>query len=138
MATGTEPEVVKLSDLQDGREAVTFAALVKKDRGTTKKGEPFIRCIFRDRSLTVEAPLWANSRFLKQAEGWVEGIAYRLTVRSSYNARYGLQLEHLDIRPASDELDAADGYNFFDLVDRSDQDPEEMYRKVIGFVEKCV
>ncbi|MFO0951098.1 MAG: HD domain-containing protein [Isosphaeraceae bacterium] len=130
MAGTSTAAVVKLAELPDNQEAVTFAALIKKERGTTKKGEPFIKCYFRDRDTVVEAPIWANSRLLKQAETWVDGIAYRLTVRSSYNARYGLQIEILDIRPASDEEDAADGYRFFDLVERSEVDPEENFRKL--------
>jgi 3'-5' exoribonuclease len=138
MAGADTTAVVRLSELADGQEAVTFAALVKKDRGTTKKGEPFLKCFFRDRYVTVEAPVWANSRFLKQAEGWVEGLGYRLTVRASYNAKFGLQLELLDIRTASDDLDGPDGYNFFELVESSEQDPELLFRKIRAFIEKCV
>src|SRR5689334_5802555 len=99
-STGTEPAVVRLSDLVDGQEAVTFAALVRKARGKTYKGETFLKCYFRDRLKTLEAPLWADSRFLRQAEGWAEGEAYRLHVRASQTPRYGLQLEILSIRPA--------------------------------------
>ncbi|MFO0908743.1 MAG: HD domain-containing protein [Isosphaeraceae bacterium] len=138
MATGAEPTVVRLGELEDGREAVVFATLVKKTRGTTKKGEPFIKCIFRDRATTVEAPLWANHRLLRQAESWPEGIAYRLTARASYDARFGLQIDLLDIRPASDELDGPDGYNFFDLVETSDQPPEQLFAKVVQFVERGI
>jgi 3'-5' exoribonuclease len=139
MATDAETAaVVKLSDLADGQEAVCFALLAKKERGTTKKGEPFVKCYFRDRYTTAEAPLWANSRFLKQAEGWAEGLGYRLTVRASYNARYGFQLEILDIRPAADDLDGPDGYNFFGLVESTHRDPAEMLRKVHECIEKGI
>src|SRR5689334_5692567 len=113
MATGAEPAVVKLSELEDGQEAVTFAALVDKIRGKTYKGETFLKCVFRDRYMKVEAPLWADSRLLKQAEGWAEGLAYRLHVRASVKPKYGLQLDIFDIRLASDAEDASDGYNFF-------------------------
>ena len=33
----------------DGQEAVCFAALVKKEKGTDKHGNPFVKCHFRDK-----------------------------------------------------------------------------------------
>jgi 3'-5' exoribonuclease len=138
MATGTEPAVVKLSELQDGQEAVTFAALVDKVRGKTYKGETFVKCVFRDRDLKVEAPLWADSRFLKQAEGWVVGVGYRLHVRAALKPKFGLQLEIINIRPASEKDDKDDGYNFFDLVERSEQDPDVLLAKLLVLIDKCV
>jgi 3'-5' exoribonuclease len=140
MATDIEtaaPAVVRLSELVDGQEAVCFAALVKRVRGTTYKGETFLRCYFRDKFVTLEAPIWADSRWLKQAEAWAEGMAYRLHVRTALKPRYGLQLEILGIRPAV-EADAAEGYNFFDLVESSDRDPEELFGKIHEYVEKSI
>ena len=40
-----EPVVIKLSDLVDGQEAVCFAALVKKTRGTTQANQPLSNVI---------------------------------------------------------------------------------------------
>jgi 3'-5' exoribonuclease len=140
MATDLETAalvVVKLSELTDGQEAVCFAALVKKVRGTTYKNETFLKCYFRDKYVTLEAPLWADSRFLKQAETWAEGAAYRLHVKAGLKPRYGLQLEILNLRPAV-EGDAAEGYNFFDLVESTDRDPDDLYRKVQDCVEKSI
>lgn len=134
--TGTLP-VVRLSDLVDGLEAECFAALVKKTRGETYKGERYIKCLFRDKRTTLEAPIWADSRFLKQAEAWTEGIAYRLHVRAALKARYGMQLEILNIRPAGPE-DAADGYDFFDLVESTDFDPEVLYRTVCTCIDRYI
>lgn len=134
---GTDTAVVRLSDLNDGEEAECFAALVKKVRGTTYKNESFLKCYFRDKRVTLEAPLWADSRFLKMAESWSEGSAYRLCVRAAVKPRYGLQLEILNIRPVVDG-DAADGYDFFDLVESSDRDPEVLYEKILECVEKCI
>lgn len=136
-AEATTQDVVKLSDLHDGQEAVTFGALVKKVRGTTYKGESFLRCTFRDRNVTLEAPLWPDSRWLKQAESWSEGMAYRLHVRTAVKPKYGLQLEILQIRPAVDD-DAAEGYSFSDLVEGSEQDPEVLFQKIAAFVEKGI
>ncbi len=85
MAT-VDTEIVRLSDLVDGQEAECFAALVRKVRGTSYKNETFYKCYFRDKFVTLEAPIWADSRFLKQAETWAEGIAYRLRVRAALEA----------------------------------------------------
>jgi 3'-5' exoribonuclease len=134
---GTDTAVVRLSELTDGQEADCFAALVRKVRGTTYKNESFLKCYFRDKYVTLEAPLWADSRLLKQAESWAEGAAYRLHVRASVKPRYGLQLEIITIRPAV-EADAADGYNFFDLVESSDQDPGELFQKLHTYIDKSI
>ena len=137
MLSEDEIEVVRLSDLTDGQEAQCFAALVRKVRGTTYKNESFLKCYFRDKYVTLEAPVWGDSRFLKQAETWGEGLAYRLYVRASVKPRYGLQIEIINIRPAV-EADVVDGYNFFELVESSDRDPEELLAKIRGFVDKCI
>lgn len=107
--------LVRLSDLRHDQEAECFAALAKKVRGTTKNEKPYLRCYFRDKRAELECPLWADSRFFEPAAGWVEGIAYRLKVKAEQTPRYGMQLSIISIRPATAE-DAADGYDFNDLV----------------------
>ena len=89
--------VIRLSELQDGQEAECFAALVNRILGKTYKGDPFVKCVFRDRRLKVDAMLWSNHRFHQQAQGWTEGIAYRLRVRASISPKYGLQLDIFDM-----------------------------------------
>ena len=42
-AIGTPAVVIRLSDLVDGQEAVCYAALVKKTRGTTERNQPFVK-----------------------------------------------------------------------------------------------
>lgn len=137
MASGTQTALVRLSDLTDGLEAECFAALVKKVRGTTYKNEQFLRCYFRDKRVILEAPLWADSRWLKQAEGWPEGTAYRLHVRTTLKSRYGLQLEILNIRPAGPE-DEVDGFDFFDLVESSDRSPQELLRTLHDCIDRYI
>ena len=122
-ATGTV--VIRLSDLVDGQEAVCFAALVKKSRGMTARNQPFLRCIFRDKRVQYESMLWHDHRLFQSAESWTEGNAYRLEVRGKHDLRYGMQVELLGIRPATEE-DAADGYDFFDLVESSRYDPDRL------------
>lgn len=129
--------VVRLSDLQSGQDAECFAALVKKVPGTTHKGERYLKCYFRDRRTTVEAPLWADSRFLKQAEGWPDGNAYRLRVHAEVKPRYGMQIEILDIRPAGPE-DEPDGYDFYDLVEATEYEVELLWGRIHDCVEKYI
>lgn len=129
--------VVRLSDLTDGQEAECFAALVKKVRGTTYKNETFLKCYFRDSRVVLEAPLWANHRLLKQAETWVDGSPFRLRVKAELKAKYGLQLEILDIRPAVPE-DESDGFDFSDLYESSRKSPAKMLKTIHDCIERCI
>lgn len=136
--TGTEPAVVRLSDLVDGQEATCFALLATKYRGMSKRNEPFFKCQFRDRYVTLEAPLWANDPLFDDAAHWVEGGAYRLRVRVTKHERFGLQLALLAIRPATDEEDAADGYVFNELVESSKYPVEVLIRKLDALIERYI
>ncbi len=129
--------VTRLSDVVDGQEAVCFAALVKKTRGTTKANQPFIKCLFRDKRVSYEAPLWHDNRYFAEADGWVEGLAYRLQLRASFNLRFGMQIEILGIRPAVEE-DAAEGYDFNDLVESSQYKSQDLIDSIIKRVNKFV
>lgn len=132
-----ETAVVRLSDLEPGQEAVCFAALIKKERGVDKNNNPYVRCQFRDKRVVLMAPIWSGNALREDAETWVEGNAYRLRVRGDWSVRFGMQLQVLEARAVTEE-DAADGYNFFDLVECSDQDPEILWSKVHAIIEKTV
>jgi 3'-5' exoribonuclease len=134
---GNEPVVIKLSDLVDSQEAVCFAALVRKTRGTTKAGQPFMKCYFRDKRTTLEAPLWHDHHYFRDAEGWPEGTAFRLMVRGKYGLRYGMQIEILAIRPATDD-DIPDGFDFADLVESSKYAPEEMLDTIRSIIDRQI
>jgi 3'-5' exoribonuclease len=134
---GTDTAVIRLSDLGDGQEAECFAALVKRVRGTTSRDQPFVKCYFRDKRVTVEAPLWADHRYHQQAAQWAEGIAYRLRVRGQQHARYGLQLDILEIRPAVDE-DTNDGYDIADLFESSKYSADDLCERVAIYIEKYI
>jgi 3'-5' exoribonuclease len=136
MAT-TGTVVVRLSDLVDGQEAICFAALVKKTRGLTQRNQPFVRCQFRDKRAQLESMLWNDHRFFSEAEHWTEGLAYRLQVRAKHDLRYGLQIEILGIRPAGDD-DAADGYDFYDLVESSRFEAVERMERLRGHIKKYI
>lgn len=129
--------VVRLSDLEHGQEAVCFAALVKKDRGVDKNDKPYVKCHFRDKRVTYVAPFWSGNALRDEADGWAEGIGYRLHLRANYNVRWGMQIEVFEGRPAV-EADEADGYNFFDLVESSQYAPEALYKKILEIVDDCI
>lgn len=135
----TAPAIVvsKLSDVVDGQEAVCFAALVKKTRGTTKANKPYVKCVFRDKRTTCEAPLWEDSPFLAASESWVEGVAYRIRAYAKYDVRYGLQLTLQEIRPATDD-DVANGFDFSDLFETSRWSSQEMIDSLHQRIDRCI
>ena len=134
---GTETAVVRLSEMTDGLEAVCFALLVKKVRSTTKRGDPYVKCYFRDKRVTLEAPFWHDNRFHNQAGQWAEGIAYRLRARCEQTPKYGLQLQIFEIRPATDE-DGPEGYDFFDLVETSRYEIEVLFQSIKNRIKKYI
>jgi 3'-5' exoribonuclease len=136
-ASAPASAVIRLSDLQDGQEAECFAALVKKVRGTTTRDQPYVRCTFRDKRVSLEANLWHDHRLHNQALHWAEGIAFRLRVRGELKPKYGLQLDILEIRPAGPG-DEADGYDFYDLVEGSKYPHGSCYAKILGFIDAQV
>lgn len=137
MASAESVTIKRLSDLRDGDEAVCFAALVRKSRGKTFRDQEFVKCLFRDKRASLEAPLWADSRWLKLSDGWPEGSAFRMHVKAVVKEKYGLQLEILDIRQAGKE-DIRDGYDFFDLVESSDRPADEMLHAVRESIERAI
>jgi 3'-5' exoribonuclease len=129
--------VIKLSDLVHDQEAVCFAALVKKTRGTTKANHPYWKCMFRDKRGTREAALWHDHPLFQDAETWTDGAPYRLHVRGQFHIKYGMQLEILGIRPAAED-DAGDGFDFFDLVPNSQFPPDELKKKLRALIDRYV
>jgi 3'-5' exoribonuclease len=129
--------VSRVSDLVDGQEAVCFAALVRKSRGVTKSNKPYLKCVFRDKRIEVESALWHDSRCYQDADSWVEGNAYRLHVQCRHDVRFGLQLDILSARPATG-ADAADGYDFFDLVPSSKIPADELLEKLDVLIERSI
>ena len=134
---GTDTAVVRLSDLEHGQEAYCYAALVKMERGTDKHDKPFVKCHFRDKRRMMVAPFWSGNALREEAETWAEGIGYRLRARANWNVRYGMQLEILEGRPATD-ADGPDGYDFFDLVESSQKNPEELFGTIHAIIKKCI
>jgi 3'-5' exoribonuclease len=129
--------VVKLSDLVDGEEAVCYAALFKKTRGMTKTNQPFLKCLFRDKRAVLEAPLWHDHRFFREADTWPEGVAFRLQVHARHDIRYGMQIDIVDARRATED-DTREGYDFFDLVPSSKIPSDELKQKLDQLIERYI
>lgn len=129
--------ITRLSDLVDGQEATCFAALVKKTKGVTRTNQPFVRCVFRDKRVKLEAPLWHDHPLIGASEGWTEGGAYRVNVRGKFDVRYGLQLDLLSVRPATPE-DTGDGFDFFDLVEEGQIPADELLRKLRHLIDQHI
>jgi 3'-5' exoribonuclease len=129
--------VTRLSDLVDGQEAVCFGALFKKTRGMTKSNQPFLKCYFRDKRAILESALWHDHRLFREADAWPEGVAYRLHVHARFDLRFGMQIDILSARLAT-EADAEDGYDFFDLVPSSRIPPEDLLGKLNQLIERYV
>jgi 3'-5' exoribonuclease len=131
--------VVRLSDLADGQRAVCYAALVRKTRGNPDRNQPPLKCVFRDKRSECSAPLWKDSPFLREAERWTEGKAYRLDVRGELKPPYGMQLLIQGIREATDD-DVAEGFDFSDLFEQSKYSTEEMldsiYKRLDEYIEE--
>src|SRR4051794_29240579 len=133
---GTDTAVIRLSELADGQEAEFFAALGKKEPGTAKHGNRFVKCHFRDRRAARVAPLWSSDPLLPFCDDWNIGDGFRVRAKGESN-RYGPQLKILEIRAVVPE-DAADGYDFFDLVESSKYPPDSCYAQIMGFIDKHV
>lgn len=134
---GTDTAVVRLSELMHGQEAICFAALVKKEKGTDKHGKPFVKCHFRDRRVTLIAPFWSGNALQEEAESWADGLAYRLRTRGDWKVKYGMQLEVISGRPALEE-DVAEGFDFRDLVESSEYDPEQLFKTIHDLIERYI
>ena len=135
---GTEPVVIRLSDLVDGQEAVCFAALVKKTRGMTKSNQPYMRCVFRDKPGDGGGPALVGQP-LPQGRGVVDGgVAYRLQVRGKYDIRYGMQVEILG-DPPGDRRRCRATVSTSPTCSRAARYPaDELFKKIHDLIERCI
>jgi 3'-5' exoribonuclease len=134
MSKAKKPVLAKLSDLQPGNYVDCFVQLAEKSRGTTRDGNPFFTCKFRDARRTVGAvPIWGDSPLFEPAQEWQVGQFFK--VRATYNEheKYGPQLDVEQIRPVEDR-DRADGFTELDFTERSRHDPEAMFAELEALV----
>ena len=132
-----ELTVVRLSDMADGQEAVCFAALSKKERGTDKHGNPYVKCHFRDRRAVLIAPLWSTDPLRPFSEEWTIGGGFRLRGKLDLNPKFGPQLKLVEVREAGPD-DEAEGYNFQELVESSHFPIPDLCRRVRQNVERYI
>jgi 3'-5' exoribonuclease len=134
--TDTDTAIVRLSELVDGQEGEFFAALVKRETGTDKHGNPYYKCHFRDKRATRVAPIWSSDPMLPWAASWPLYSGFRLRAKAE-NSKYGPQIKLIECREVVAE-DAEDGYDFFDLVEGSKYPPGSCYAQILGFVDKNI
>lgn len=125
-----------LSELQPNELADCFALLVKKQSGTTKTGQPFFTCQFRDARRVVPLLLWADSPwFAVCSSEWREGDALKLRVKLQVHPQYGPQLELHDWRRPT-EAEVADGCAPHLLSESSRFAVADMWDDLVALVEK--
>ena len=83
----------------------------------------------------ARGPALGRSRFLKQAESWAEGSAYRLRVKGR---QAGTAPAGNPRHPPGRRGRRRRRYDFFDLVESSDQDPEELFQTIHACIDKCI
>jgi 3'-5' exoribonuclease len=130
MSKAKKPVLAKLSDLQPGNYADCFVQLAEKSRGTTRDGNPFVTCKFRDARRTVGAvPLWGDSPFFEAAQDWQTGQFFKVRATFVEHEKYGPQLDIEQIRPVEDR-DRAEGFTELDFTERSRHDPDTMFAEL--------
>jgi 3'-5' exoribonuclease len=134
----SKPPLVPLGDLEPGQLADFYALLAQKTAGTTREGDPFFTCRFRDARRTVTVMIWANTAWFDEcARDWAEGQAFKIRGLYTEHARYGPRAEIQNIRLASD-ADRADGFDLADLTRQSRIPGEEMFEQLLGLVQTHV
>lgn len=134
MSKPKKPVLAKLSELQAGNYVDCFVQLAEKSRGTTRDGNPFFTCKFRDARRTVGAvPIWGDSPLFEQAQDWLVGQFFKVRATFTEHEKYGAQLDIEQIRPV-EERDRADGFTELDFTERSRHDPETMFAELEALV----
>lgn len=125
-----------LSELQPNELADCFALLVKKQSGTTKTGQPFFTCQFRDAQRVLPLLLWADSPwFAACSTEWREGDALKLRVKLQVHPQYGPQLELHDWRRPT-EVEVAKGCAPHLLMESSRFAVAEMWDDLVALVDR--
>src|SRR5262245_51433471 len=116
--------------MQPGQHADCFVQLAEKKRGTTRDGNPFITCKYRDARRTVGAvPIWGDAPLFEESQAWLVGQFFKVRATLSEHEKYGPQLDVEQIRPVGDR-DREDGFTELDFVERSRHDPEVMFTEL--------
>jgi 3'-5' exoribonuclease len=134
MSKTKKPVLAKLSELQAGNYVDCFVQLAEKARGTTRDGNPFVTCKFRDARRTVGAvPIWGDAPLFEPAQEWQIGQFFKVRATFTEHEKYGPQLDIEQIRLVEDR-DRADGFSELDFTERSRFDPETMFAELDALV----
>ena len=134
MSKAKKPVLAKLSELQAGNYVDCFVQLAEKARGTTRDGNPFVTCKFRDARRTVGAvPILGDSPHFEASQEWKVGQFFKVRATFTEHEKYGPQLDIEQIRAVEDR-DRADGFTELDFTERSRFDPEAMFAELEALV----
>jgi 3'-5' exoribonuclease len=135
-ATMARPKpIVPLASLEVGQHADCFVLLAERKPGTAANGKPYFACRFRGAGRTVAYMVWADGLHYADCEkSWRPGKCYKIRCTYFEHEKYGPQVEIQQIREATDE-DHADGFDPLAFVDRSRDDPDEMFKDLRALVK---
>jgi 3'-5' exoribonuclease len=129
-----KPPLVKLSELQPGQFADSYAQLAEKSRHTARDGRPFYTCRFRDPRKSVGVLIWADSPLFHECQDrWQAGAFFKLRGTYAEHPRYGPQMDVELVRPIEDR-DREDGFKEADFVERSRFDSEAMLQELDALI----
>lgn len=133
----TEPTIVRLCDMQPGQQGDCFVVLASKDRAKTRDGKPYYRITFRDARRTATVMIWSDTAWFADCESqWIVGSFYKIRGRYQEN-QYGPQIE-LDRIRATEEVDAAHGFDPGDFFDSTRFDVDEMFAELVSLAEQHI
>ncbi len=131
-----KPPILKLHEMKPNSPAADcFALLTEKTLQTTRDGNKFFKCRFRDARRSAEAAIWSNNELFSDCEdGWIPGTIYKIRCVYSEKDRYGPVITIVQIREASVE-DEADGLNLDDFYVRSRLSPDDAFTAIRELAE---
>lgn len=129
--------LMPLADMVDGQEADVFAMLAQRELKETREGKPFWRVSFRDARREISFPIWNDSTWFSACENdWKAGSFYKL--RCVYrDTSHGAVLEIRKIRETA-ASDAADGFDAWMLVPRTQRDESEMFADLLAIASQQI
>lgn len=130
------PQVIALSDLEEGEVGDFFALLTSKEELTTRDGKPYFRAKLRDARREAALYVWSDSPFFVDAATWEPGEFFKL--RGAFrDTTFGPQIEAQRVRPVTDS-DRADGFDPSLCLPRSRFDSEESFAKLLQIAEERI
>lgn len=119
-----------IKELSDGDKLTGHTYLLTKvSHNTTKTGSKYIRLEIADKTGSLTGNIWNNNLENCPAEALKEGVAVKVWGKiETYNESLQLGVDALGLAGDND-------YDADDLVESSRLDPEEMWAKLLGYIE---